>query len=451
MRSAAKRWRVTARSPEDVPVTDEPRLIDLTAEDLPRIAELDDTVWFEVVPGRTPEDLRERVDLRHARGLERTGAPLPGEQPQERPPLVGVYSAYDMTVTVPGPDGGLVQVPMDGLTWVGIHPDHRRRGLLTRMMKDHLHRVHDRGECAVAGLHASEASIYGRFGYGCSSLDVKLTLGRGAELRAPAPVAQAADSVRLHMVTAATQEGMAALHEAHLSTAAVTLGAVTRPDSMAGTWWRDYPQARGSRELRRVLLARRDGELSGYAVFRRESRWENASPRGTVEVAELGAADDATLLALVRRLVNFDLTVKVNLWSRSADDPVIWWAGGPRSVDVRAYDSLWLRLVDVPRALTGRGYAAPCDLVVEVVDEVCPWNAGRWRLVVGDDGTATCTSTEESADLTLPVAVLAAAYGGGRSLASQVPTLGGTEHTAGAVRRLSRAMRDTEPFGAIGF
>lgn len=433
-------------------MTDEPRLIDLTPQDLPRINELEDIVWFQVVPGRTAEDLSDDLDFRHARGLERTGPPLPGEEAQDRPPLVGFYSAYDMTVTVPGAEGTLAQLPMDGLTWVGIHPDHRRRGLLTRMMKDHLHRVHERGECAVAGLHASEAAIYGRFGYGCSSLDVKLTLGRGAELRAPAPLAEAADAVRLHMVTVPTPEGMAALHEAHLATAATTLGAVTRPDSTARTWWRDFPKARGRKEPRRMLLARRDGQVTGYAVLRREPKWENETPQGTVEVVELGAVDDATLLALVRRLVDFDLTSKVTLWNRTTDDPVMWWAGGPRSVDVRAYDSLWLRLVDVPRALAERGYAAPCDLVLEVLDEVCPWNAGRWRLTVGDDGRATCTPTDERADLTVPVAILGATYGGGRSLASQLPTLGGTEHTPGVVRALSRAMRaDTEPSGAIGF
>lgn len=433
-------------------MSDEPRLIDLTEDDFTRVKELDDVVWFQVVPGQTPEDLRHHLDLRHARALERTGDPLPGEAPRDRPPLVGVYSAYDMQVTVPGPQGSLTRLPMDGLTWVGIHPDHRRRGLLTRMMKDHLHRIHDRGECAVAGLHASEAAIYGRFGYGCASLDVQLTLGRGAELRAPAAVSEAADAVQLHMVTLPTPEGMAALHEAHLASAATTPGAVTRPDAMAGTWWRDYPQARGEKEQRRLLLARREGRLTGYAAFRRESRWDEATPQGTVQVVELGAADQPTLLALARRLVDFDLTSKVTLWSRSLDDPVMWWAGGPRSVGLRAYDSLWLRLVDVPRALAERGYGAACDLVLEVEDEVCPWNAGRWRLTVGDDGRATCTPSQDPADLTVPVALLGAAYAGGRPLASQVPALGGVEHTPGAVRRLSRAMRgDTEPFGSTDF
>src|SRR5690606_12714708 len=149
---------------------------------------------------------------------------------------------------------------------------------------------------------------------------------------------------------------------------AVTLGAVTRPDSMAAVWFRDYPKARGSKEPRRLLLARRAGRVSGYAVLRRESKWEKGTPQGTVEVPELGALDEATLLALTRRLVSFDLTAKVVLWNRTTDDPVMWWAGGPRSVDLRAFDSLWLRLVDLPRALAERGYAAACDLVLEVVD-----------------------------------------------------------------------------------
>lgn len=432
------------------------RLIDLTPEDFTRVQELDTTVWFEVVPGTRPEELVNHLDLRHARALERTGPPLPGEPARDRAPLVGIYSAYDMHLTVPAPDDGLRTVPMDGLTWVGVHPDARRQGMLTRMMRDHLHRVHDRGEAAVAGLHASEPAIYGRYGYGAASLDVKLVLSRGQELRVPDELAAAAETVDTHLVTLPTPEGAAALHEAHRACAAASVGAVTRPDAFAGSWFRDVPKARGSKEPRRLLLARRDGVPTGYAVLRRESRWEDETPRSTVDVAELGATDHASLLALVRRLVDLDLTTKVALWGRSVDDPVLWWSGGPRSVGVRAIDSLWLRLVDVPRALTGRGYAvsSPLDLVLEVVDDLCPWNAGRWRFTVDASGSATCERAADGAeaDVILPVAALGAAYAGGRTVAAQVPTLGVRELRAGAVGRLSRAMRaDTEPVGAIGF
>lgn len=432
-------------------------MIDLTTADLPRIKDLEDTVWFEVQPGGTPEDLADDLDFRHARAAERPGGAQPGESGEHGPPLLGMYSAYDMTMTAPGPcaapDGEqLCVLPMTGLTWVGVHPDGRRQGLLTRMIRDHLHRVHERGDAAVSGLHASEAGIYGRFGYGCASLDVKLELGRGTELKAPAAVADAADGVTTHLVTLPTPEGMAALHEAHLACAGRTLGTVTRPDTLATVWFRDYPKSRGSKEPRRLLLARRDGQVSGYAVFRRESKWEEATPQGTVSVSELAATDLPSLLALARRLLDLDLTSKVTFWARSADDPLLWWAGGPRSAAPRVYDSLWLRLVDLPRALADRGYAAPCDLVLEVEDALCEWNSGRWRLVGDAEGRARCERTEDEADLSVPVAALGAAYLGGRSLAALARVQDVVEHRPGALTQLSRAMRaDVDPVGAIGF
>lgn len=427
-------------------------LVDLTTDDLPRIRELEEAVWFEVTPGATLEHLAEGYDFRHARAVERPGGRLPGETGGAGMPLAGLYSAFDMQVTVPGPAGTLTRLPMDGLTMVSVHPDARRRGVLSAMMRDHLHRIHDRGECAVAGLHASEPAIYGRFGYGNASHELKLVLSRGTELRVPAAISDAADDVRTHVVTAGTPEGMAALHEAHLAAAAVSLGAVTRPDAMAGTWFRDQPTARGKLEPLRVMLARRGDELTGYARFRREGKWEDGSPRGEVMVAELGAVDDASLLALARRLLDLDLTSTVTFWGRSMDDPLIGWSGGHRQAGIRIFDALWLRLVDVPRALSERGYDGALDLVLEVVDELCPWNAGRWRLRVDEDGMPRVDRSDADADLVLPVAALGAAYAGGRPLAAQVATLGVTEVTGGAVRRLSRSMRgDLEPVPAIGF
>ncbi|MGO0575348.1 GNAT family N-acetyltransferase [Ornithinimicrobium panacihumi] len=434
-------------------MTDEPThpLIDLTPADLPRIKDLEDLVWFEVQPGGTPADLEDDLDFAHARAVERSGGPRTGEPTDGPAPLLGIYSAYDMAVTVPGPQEP-VALPMTGLTWVGVHTDARRQGLLTRMITDHLERVHQRGDAAVSGLHASETGIYGRFGYGHASTEIKIELGRGTTFTAPAPIDEAAGAVSTHVVTLPTPEGRAALHEAHLACAAGTLGAVTRPDAKADQWYRDFPKSRGSKEPRRLMLATRDGQVSGYAVFRRDSKWEDATPQGGVDVSELGAVDHASLLALARRLTDLDLTSKVTFWNRSMDDPLLWWSGGPRGASVRAFDSLWIRIVDLPRALSDRGYAAPCRLVLDVTDERCAWNAGRWLLTVDEHGAATCVRTEEEADLVVPVAALGAAYLGGRSVVSLAPVHGITEHTPGALRQLSRAMRaDLDPTGAIGF
>jgi predicted acetyltransferase len=113
---------------------------------------------------------------------------------------------------------------------------------------------------------------------------------------------------------------------------------------------------------------------------------------------------------------------------------------------------LWLRLVDVDAALTARGYASACDVVVDVLDPVCPWNQRAWRLTVDDDGVATCMPTSKDADLRLPVQALGAAYLGSRNLTAQADQGLVEELTAGSLRSLSRAMsREREPAGAIAF
>ena len=150
--------------------------------------------------------------------------------------------------------------------------------------------------------------------------------------------------------------------------------------------------------------------------------------------------------------MDFDLTASVTINGRGTDDPLVWWAGGPRALGVKAFDSLWLRLIDVGAALTARGYSSACNVVLDVVDPTCPWNQRAWRLTVDEDGVATCRPTADNADLRLPVQALGAAFLGSRSLASQADQGLVTELTAGSVRLLSRAMSsDREPVGAIEF
>jgi predicted acetyltransferase len=402
-----------------------------------------------VAPGLSAADLVRELDFSRTRGVE-VG---PGHGDAGAGDLVAMYAHWLMALTVPGPAGTLRRLPMSGLTWVAVHPDRRRQGVLTRMMTDHLHGLHESGEAAVAGLHASETGIYGRFGYGTASLDVLLTLGRGTTFRTPEAVGQAADTVVTELRTADDDAVAAALHEIHLRSAEHVLGTVTRGDDIARVWFTDHPTARGEKEPWRVLLARREGELVGYAVLRRTAKWSDAGhPEGEVAVRELSAVDAPALLALARRLVDFDLTATVKIWSRSTDDPLVWWAGGPRPVSMRGSDALWVRLVDVDRALEARGYGAPCDVVLDVADTTCPWNARRWRLRVDTDGVGRCTPSDDPADLELDVSVLGAAYLGGRSVAGQAAAGLVTELRPGSLLALSRAMRaDLEPLGAIGF
>jgi predicted acetyltransferase len=165
------------------------------------------------------------------------------------------------------------------------------------------------------------------------------------------------------------------------------------------------------------------------------------------------AGDPASRLALLRRLVDFDLMGSVKVFGVGADDALLHWLGGPRGAsDVTASDSLWVRLVDLPEALTVRGYAAPCHLVLDVADASAPWNAGRWRLRVDDTGEAAVERTDAEPDLAVPVEALGAAYLGGVSpLALERAGLV-DERRPGSALALWRAMRtDDVPGAAIGF
>jgi predicted acetyltransferase len=364
--------------------------------------------------------------------------------------LMGVYTSYDMAVTAPGPLDGLTRVPMAGLSWVSVHPDHRRRGVLREMMAHHFAGLHEEG-VALSGLHAAEVGIYGRFGYGVSSIQLELEFERGAVFTAP-DLEDAASRVATRFMKADSDEAARVVHEVHLRCAESTLGSVTRPERLARPMFIDLPLTRQGREPWQVLLADVDGQPAGYAVFSREAKWSDFRAKGTVAVHEVAASDPATLLALARRLVDFDLTATATINGRGADDPLMWWAGGPRALVVKSFDSLWLRLIDVGAALAARGYSNACDIVLDVVDPVCPWNQLAWRLTVDDYGVATCRPTSDPADVRLPVQALGAAYLGSRSIAAQADQGLVTEMTPGAVWLLSRAMsRDREPVGAIEF
>lgn len=367
------------------------------------------------------------------------------------PPFDGIYGSFDMTVTIPAPGGGLHAVPMAGLTWVGVHPDERRRGVLSRMVRHHFEDLHQQG-AAVSGLHASEPAIYGRFGYAVASLDAFLTLSRGQGLRAPG-LDEAAGAVSTRMV-ALSEHGVAdRVHELHVRFMGAQLGAVVRTPQMTRALARDFPPGRRGREASQVLFADRDGQQVGYALLHRREKWEDGRPQGSVTCHEMAAAEPAVLLALSRRLLDFDLTSAVKVESRSLDDPLLWWAGGPRAASVKVYDGAWLRLVEVGAALEQRGYAAAVDTVLDVRDPVCPWNEGRWRLRCDGAGApATCERTEDAAGLRLPVQVLGSAYAGLRTIAAQAAQGEVEELVPGAVAALSAAFAtDRQPVAAIMF
>jgi predicted acetyltransferase len=362
----------------------------------------------------------------------------------EQEELAGLFTSYSLTLTVPDAASSVRRTPMAGLSWVAVHPDHRRRGVLTAMMRHHLHGLHDNGEEAIAGLFASETAIYQRFGYGEAAGGLSLTLPQGAELRAlPAPEPGEAE-VRTQLSPIGPEGELAELVEEIFERTATRPGRTSRPSAATRELLRDRPWRHRDGEPNRVIVARREGLATGYALVRRLPKWEAGSPTGIVFVTEVVGDDPATLHALWSRIVSFDLMARVETPTLGHDDPIVEWLVDIRGAQARREDGLWLRLVDVDRALMARGYGADADVVLAVEDDFCPWNTRRWRLEIAG-GAATCAATSEPADLTVQARDLAAAYLGGRTLSALERAGLVAEHRAGAVLALSAALQ-----GAVG-
>jgi GNAT superfamily N-acetyltransferase len=410
------------------------------ASDPQRYLRTDETVWFaEVAPAPAQKQLH---------GLPEEGrfaAEVPGADPHTYP---GIYGVFPLTLSVPGPDAGVCQVPCAGLTWVGVHPDHRRRGVLSAMLRHHFEQVHEEPGTHVSALHASEPAIYGRHGYGLASHELEVRLGRGATLTAP-ELEDAATGVTTQLATITDPDIARRLRSCHLARA--PLGAVVGAQGYYERLCIEWPEELRGKESWRVLFARRDGADVGWALFRRTHKWEKARPAGEIEVWGV-VGDPAAQLVLLRRLVDFDLIGTVKVGSVGVDDPLLLWAGGPRAtVDVATYDSLWVRLVDLGEALQQRSWSTPCDVVVDVVDAAAPWNEGAWR-IHADAGAATVERTTTEADVRLSTEALGGAYLGGGNLVARHRAGLVTERRPGAVAELWRALRtDAAPVASVDF
>ncbi|MCW2615893.1 MAG: family N-acetyltransferase, partial [Frankiales bacterium] len=202
-----------------------------------------------------------------------------------------------------------------------------------------------------------------------------------------------------------------------------------------GAWWayRLHDPEHGRDGASALRCAVTDG---GYALYSQTARWSDGVPSGTVTVRELVAVDEPARERLWRFLLDLDLMGEVVCRSVAVDDPLLQLLAEPRAARSRLSDDLWVRLVDVGAALSSRRYAADVDVVLEVQDTLCPWNAGRWRLTGGRAGAA-CVPDDSPADLVLDVTDLGAAYLGGTALSSRRATV--QERTPGALARASTA------------
>ncbi|MFE4971641.1 GNAT family N-acetyltransferase [Kitasatospora sp. NPDC056651] len=307
---------------------------------------------------------------------------------------VGTAGAHTFELTLPGQ----VVVPAAGVTSVGVLPTHRRQGVLTALMRRQLADLRARGEF-LSVLLASEAGIYGRFGYGPATYTRRLTVRRQQAAFA-VPRAQGAPAGSVELLRRADCE--AVLEEVYDRYRRTQPGALSRPRR----WWAlGAGQAPVARTPRYVAVHRdADGTPDGYASY-----WKDGD---TLTVDETVAVDDAGYTALARSVLGHDLVDKVVLRHCPADHPLRWQLADFGAAEPSGEtDWLWVRLLDVPRALTSRGWFADGELVLDVDD---PFLGERRRhLLTVRDGKAECVPTDREPDLSLDVRDLGSVYLGG--------------------------------------
>jgi predicted acetyltransferase len=331
--------------------------------------------------------------------------------------IVGGAGAFPFELSVPG--GSL---PCAGVTAVGVHPTHRRRGVLRAMMDTQLRDVHERGE-PIAALWASEETIYARFGYGIASWAGELTVPH--EWDAFAEPLEPGGTTRF--VT--PEEARELFPPVYAAVRRQRPGMTSRSE----TWWDDrqlrLPEHESSAPRRFVVLEL-DGVPQGYAIYRTHFSFDGGSATSRLVVKEaLGATPRATA-AIWRFLLDVDWMGSVEVSLVPPDHPLFLLLATPRRIRYRMGDGLWVRLVDLPAALAGRVYGEGAPLVLEVRDAICEWNDGRWRL----DGGA-CERTDEEADLALDVGALGSAYPGAVSFSQLREALRVEELREGAIER----------------
>lgn len=339
-------------------------------------------------------------------------------------PIAGA-GALSFDLSIPG---GVARAA--GITLVGVLPTHRRRGALRALMRAQLDDIRRRGE-PLACLWASEETIYDRFGYGPAAWGYDMSLPKThAKLR---PGVVTSGEVRL--VTA--EEALQTLPQIYDRVRRGVPGMLGRSHA----WWEhrrllDAPDRRaGNGPLQHVVIEDRGRDV-GYALYRIRHSLEHMLTTSRLDVVEaMGVTPEATR-AVWAYLLDIDWIATIDAHFLPTDHVLLHTLAHPRSAKLRLLDTLWVRLVDVSKALAARTYVDHGSVVVEVADAFCPSNEGRYRV-----GERAGERTDEPADVALDVAALGSLYLGGSTAAQLAEADLVRERRDGGIERLDALLR----------
>jgi predicted acetyltransferase len=380
--------------------------------------------WFEVCNIAFSGELREEEvekDMKLLPAERMLGAYSDGS-------LVGTAADFPLALTIPGGE-----LPAAGVTGVGVLPSHRRRGVLNQLMRHQLEEARRRGE-PLAILWASEAGIYGRYGYGVATYAAGIEADRDRMTFDAPPETD----VRVRLVD--EDEAARTFPAVYDRVRRETPGMLGRSKD----WWRFYRLAdpewrrRGAGPKFHAVLEL-DGKPEAYGSYRVKQDWDEGFAQSQLRVQEAVGTSPRSTRELWRFLFGVDLVGRVTAWPLPPDHPLFLFAKEPKRLRMRVGDGLWLRILDVEAALTARSYAAEGEVAFEITDALVPENEGVWRLQGAKEGASVERGGD--AELRLGVAALGSTYLGGFSFAELQAAELVEELAEGAVARADALFR----------
>lgn len=329
---------------------------------------------------------------------------------------------------------GAESIPVLVINWIAVKPSHRRRGLLKRMMREHLDAARER-DIPLALLEASEGAIYARFGFGATTRSLRAELDT-RRLRWRDGVSLAQGSVEFVAPTFLT-EHFRALTDAHHRH---QYGAM-RPLEMhrlmdLGQW--DSEDKAPSQKLRAVVHFDPSGQPDGYALFS-HGGWDTPV---TATVQRVVAADAAVSRSLWDALASMDIVERLTYLSHPGDPLPLSLADEWAVKITGGTDRQWLRILDLPAAIAGRGFDGEGELTVGISDPL-GYADGVWR-IAARDGVGSAELTAATPEVRLGVDALARLWFGDRT-AEELAVAGHIHGDDTALRQLSSLFRSGRP------
>jgi predicted acetyltransferase len=361
---------------------------------------------------------------------------------------VGTLHTFPTPLAVPIGERATADIPIDALTQVTVAATHRRRGILTRMLTQSLQDAKDRGEVASL-LRAAAWPIYGRFGYAPASFGSNYTIWSATKPRI------LPSRTEYEIVQLDPTDLIEPARAVHAEVRRQRAGHIGRHDA---NWQRRLdPEMRapGTREPVCVIVRTPDGRVDGYATWSgRDGDWfHEPMQQAQADVTEALTTTPDAYRALWSYLLNIDLVRVLKLDAYPVDEPLQWLlTDGRLAQRTWTGDNDWLRLLDVPAALSARRYASTDRLVLDVIDNDGGWAQGRISLDGGPEHADCTPAPHDSPDLTLSQRALASIYLGGCTVRSQQLADLVDEHTAGSAARLDAMFRTAQaPWNATPF